>query len=248
MVTIQDPVYQEVVKYLGARLDSLHHDVYANISLALRNYPTNDICNRLGVTVAMNTTPEMLIGQLSRQGITVSRLRESCCRLRYETVVTAIDESYIINNQGTPAQKIVTIASLFETNIDAYTECQKQFGIHWRKVEEAMGLTTEVESGDELLAVLMEQDVHIVIASMECVPALEKAARAIYLCIYPPAKQADQDDCVICMSEPKTHAMIPCGHRCICEDCATTVSKSHRMAPCPICRATVQTIVKIYLS
>lgn len=247
MVTVQDPAYQEVVKYLGARLDSLHHDVYANISLALRNYPANDICNRLGVT-DLSMVPDSaarLIGHLSRQGITVSRLREACCRLRYESVIVAIDESYIINSRPDtpPAQKMMTIASLFETNIDAYNECQKQFCLHWRKVEEAMGLTTEVESGDELLAILMDQDVHIVIASMEDVPALEKAARAIHLCIYPSAKSADQDDCVICMSEPKTHAMIPCGHRCVCEDCGT-----RRITSCPLCRAMVQDIVKIYLS
>lgn len=54
-----------------------------------------------------------------------------------------------------------------------------------------------------------------------------------------------QQECSICAEGTKSHAFMPCGHRCVCEACArlgpTTWSK------CPICQQTVDGCVRIYL-
>ena len=42
-----------------------------------------------------------------------------------------------------------------------------------------------------------------------------------------------QDVCVVCLSKPKTMVLVPCGHQCVCEDCATLIQD------CPMCRMTI---------
>lgn len=37
--------------------------------------------------------------------------------------------------------------------------------------------------------------------------------------------------CVICMSDDKNTVVMPCGHLCVCKDCATTIAKQ----PSPDC-------------
>ena len=55
--------------------------------------------------------------------------------------------------------------------------------------------------------------------------------------------------CVICHDKGAEHAVIPCGHVCLCSDCSTAYSSlfaAHKK--CPLCRGNVQGTLKIYLS
>lgn len=54
-------------------------------------------------------------------------------------------------------------------------------------------------------------------------------------------------DCTVCLDKPPTHAFIPCGHRCVCEDCADLVCTNGRAGVCPICRAASVAIVQIWV-
>ena len=47
---------------------------------------------------------------------------------------------------------------------------------------------------------------------------------------------------VECMSGERSHAMIPCGHKCLCTACAT----NNVFIDCLICRTPVQSIHEIY--
>ena len=53
----------------------------------------------------------------------------------------------------------------------------------------------------------------------------------------------DEQLCVICLAEPRSHAFVPCGHRCVCTACAED-SRSARK--CPMCKGEVSQIIKIY--
>ena len=44
--------------------------------------------------------------------------------------------------------------------------------------------------------------------------------------------------CVICLTSTSTHAVLPCGHLCLCSGCATSAL---RLAVCPVCQTTVGT-------
>ena len=41
----------------------------------------------------------------------------------------------------------------------------------------------------------------------------------------------DADECVVCMSEPKSIILMPCRHVCVCFECVQLLDK------CPVCRA-----------
>ena len=56
--------------------------------------------------------------------------------------------------------------------------------------------------------------------------------------------------CVICLYEPKDCVLLPCRHLCICEGCAQELlydaaDGKSKAAPCPMCRARVQSVVQL---
>ena len=48
-------------------------------------------------------------------------------------------------------------------------------------------------------------------------------------------------ECVICLSETRTHCVIPCGHWCLCTDCA-----SADFSECPLCRGPFSSVQRIW--
>ncbi|CAG9764087.1 unnamed protein product [Ceutorhynchus assimilis] len=46
---------------------------------------------------------------------------------------------------------------------------------------------------------------------------------------------SDNKVCVVCRSNPIEIILLPCGHVCLCEDCADDITSS-----CPVCRATIE--------
>ena len=53
----------------------------------------------------------------------------------------------------------------------------------------------------------------------------------------------DEDDstCVVCLTNEKNTVLVPCGHYCCCQGCASN------MAMCPVCRTTIQFRQKVFL-
>lgn len=52
---------------------------------------------------------------------------------------------------------------------------------------------------------------------------------------------SEQSNCVICLTNAKSIALLPCRHMCICSTCSST-----QLNTCPICRAKVDSMMKIY--
>ena len=60
-------------------------------------------------------------------------------------------------------------------------------------------------------------------------------------------KESENDDeevCVVCLDNKKTHAFNPCGHMCVCKTCADIIIQSD--SNCPMCRISVTNSLKIY--
>ena len=51
----------------------------------------------------------------------------------------------------------------------------------------------------------------------------------------------DSESCVVCLDEAKSHALVPCGHRCVCGPC------SERLAQCPVCRQAVTMSMRVWI-
>ena len=49
------------------------------------------------------------------------------------------------------------------------------------------------------------------------------------------------DTCCVCLGQERTHALVPCFHFCVCQGCAA------HLLHCPLCRAEVQSIQRVYL-
>ncbi|KAG5232504.1 E3 ubiquitin-protein ligase [Salix suchowensis] len=71
--------------------------------------------------------------------------------------------------------------------------------------------------------------------------------REIYGIANSDSKGFDENDsgteCVICMSEPKDTAVLPCRHMCLCSGCAKELMS--RSDTCPICRQPIQELMEI---
>ena len=48
--------------------------------------------------------------------------------------------------------------------------------------------------------------------------------------------------CSICLDKPLTHAVMPCGHKCMCGDCADKLTSK----VCPICKDEYIKVGQIY--
>ena len=46
--------------------------------------------------------------------------------------------------------------------------------------------------------------------------------------------------CTVCMDLPRTHAMVPCGHRCVCHTCAS------KLEHCPLCRVITNSNMRVF--
>ena len=56
-------------------------------------------------------------------------------------------------------------------------------------------------------------------------------------------------NCVICQVAASSQAIIPCGHYCLCDDCATILTiVPFESKKCPLCRKRIQSCLKIYQS
>jgi len=53
----------------------------------------------------------------------------------------------------------------------------------------------------------------------------------------PESTLGGESTCIICFTRPKSHAAVPCGHRCACADCSARIMERDRR--CPYCREEV---------
>ena len=57
-----------------------------------------------------------------------------------------------------------------------------------------------------------------------------------------PVHDPDREACVVCLDEPKSHILAPCGHQCVCGPCSERLVQGH----CPVCRAAVTMAVRVF--
>jgi hypothetical protein len=53
-------------------------------------------------------------------------------------------------------------------------------------------------------------------------------------------KEFDDSECVVCWSFAKTHVVVPCGHKCLCEACAAKTTQ------CPMCRRSAHCVIRVF--
>ena len=76
--------------------------------------------------------------------------------------------------------------------------------------------------------------------------ALASAAEAPPASSMPPERPPGEPLCAICLSAPADHLVVPCGHQCGCGSCLARVAASG--GGCPICRAPLTAVQRVYRS
>jgi len=63
-----------------------------------------------------------------------------------------------------------------------------------------------------------------------------------------PSAAALRGLCVVCQDGACVQCVVPCGHRCLCDRCATALVAAAADEPrqCPICRRAFQSIIRVY--
>jgi len=79
---------------------------------------------------------------------------------------------------------------------------------------------------------MTDDELESVVAKME----LDKAAIAKVL------TDRKKETCVICLSGPRNHVSIPCGHKVFCGACGPLFVSQN----CPMCRVQVQSVIKVF--
>ncbi|KAF5752305.1 RING/U-box superfamily protein isoform 1 [Tripterygium wilfordii] len=58
--------------------------------------------------------------------------------------------------------------------------------------------------------------------------------------------ESDGKECVICMTDPKDTAVLPCRHMCMCSECAKALRLQSNK--CPICRQPIEELIEIKIN
>ena len=61
----------------------------------------------------------------------------------------------------------------------------------------------------------------------------------------PGGSTAAVEECVVCLDVPRSHAMVPCGHLCVCENCAEEI-RGFRSPACPLCRKEAANVIRVF--
>lgn len=62
------------------------------------------------------------------------------------------------------------------------------------------------------------------------------------------SQTSEETTCKVCLDAPMTHAMVPCGHFCLCKTCVDVLaSVDCYMWKCPICKTRVTQYLRVFL-
>jgi hypothetical protein len=59
----------------------------------------------------------------------------------------------------------------------------------------------------------------------------------------------EERTCVICLDHPPVMAILPCGHRCFCENDAAAIMSKKKLKikrECPICRGPISAVQRVF--
>lgn len=74
-------------------------------------------------------------------------------------------------------------------------------------------------------------------------PRLPLAASGQPFGAAPTSASAEGWACALCLDGRHTHALVPCGHKCLCAECSLKYAAG---GSCPICRAPVESVMRVW--
>eukprot|EP00928_Gymnodinium_smaydae_P015418 TRINITY_DN156_c0_g1_i2.p1 TRINITY_DN156_c0_g1~~TRINITY_DN156_c0_g1_i2.p1 ORF type:complete len:289 (+),score=49.11 TRINITY_DN156_c0_g1_i2:639-1505(+) len=99
---------------------------------------------------------------------------------------------------------------------------------------------------EQHMQVELEKIIELSLAKKEQIEKMHEdrlvGARLLWECEKTQIERTFVGECVVCLDNPPTVALVPCGHRCVCDACVAATSLQN----CPICRWLVTGRIRIW--
>ena len=92
----------------------------------------------------------------------------------------------------------------------------------------------------------VSDEANTLVKEMDSLLVREKSPASKQASSSPSESSANTKMCVICWENPVSHILVPCGHPCLCQTCATSKTLKKLRYKCPECRGKIRESVKFY--
>ena len=209
-----------------------------------------DVHNKIVLLDGYPRTFEQANGLLSNDNVSVEKM------LLIQTSDNACVERILNRRTDPETGKIYNMKFLKPDDINIINRLEKRENEldesfvrnRLKKYYQNLGSIVPLFKG-KIFAVNGEQDIDMVLNDMEqCITANISATnnKSTKTNVRKTKKVKVLEQCVVCMSNPSDFLIVPCGHKCGCEECLTNIK--NRGGECPICRTNITDIVKVFNS
>ncbi|OWA50775.1 hypothetical protein BV898_15281 [Hypsibius exemplaris] len=209
----------------------IYKDVYLEATAALLAYRYLKVAGMLArsMTLLAESSPEEISEKLLQR---MKFYQASGALLDQATlqddIWKVLGEGYLGASRPALAMKLHLRARFAGSYADVLSEIQKQIAFDaWSTAADYLKMVKQ-----------SVEDTNVTVALTS---ALAKAQRFSEIEEQLLASVPSERLCVVCQVKLKTVAFNPCGHLCVCTDCA-----DHGFATCPVCREDVTSTIKIF--
>lgn len=132
----------------------------------------------------------------------------------------------------------VNLSALSKNDLEVIDKCTFPIIIEITSTD----TTGESQTLISCFKILKEGDNYSGVMVKQTIKALNKYYPLLNL--YGTSTDSQESECLICLTELKTIAVLPCRHVCYCEACVNEV-KSKNKTDCPVCRSPVQSFLNV---
>lgn len=123
----------------------------------------------------------------------------------------------------------------------------REFDVHSPDDYRVEYMTRVLKDDDTLEECSLEDDSLVFLIHAELLQDPVQETPSEHLSSSQESKSYSNNECIICMDNPKELACVPCGHRCMCKQCSQQFLTSSSENPqCPVCRTTITQTLQIF--
>lgn len=239
----------------------MSHRSDANASNDWSNYLSSisvEIQNKVGAN--LNNVAEQTQSLIQRADVN-TKIRTA--QIWVENQISAPDEAdrtskQLLLDQKKQLERLLQVQSgLFEKKLKSLTaHIDRLENVNYNQKEEIRDLRKEMEKRGSVFdrmkrnmkkqrGDIQENDI------VEALPKLDDKALTRMISQIVNIQQQRRDDkirnkeCAVCFNERKCCAFVPCGHLCVCKDCADVIQRQ-TSPTCPMCRKPITSHFRVY--
>jgi hypothetical protein len=175
---------------------------------------------------------------------------EDTASLDAECMQAAEEAMHIAAKYASRCESLAALVELAKTTIEqARAAAEERARMAAAEAAAAAEVAAATEAAKAAERLRIEEEMSELILRMQS-DAMRLQQMQAQLSVVPPAALAPQSEaeevvCVVCMDAPKSHAILPCMHQCVCATCAQQL-KEQGAQSCPVCRGLIERIAQVF--